>query len=70
METKWNGRTGEYLRWLIGIGVAGLAAYVTAMGAIQVEVSAIKTRQDAQFSEVLRRLEILQDDVRELRTRP
>ena len=65
-----NGKTGEYVRWFVGVGAAALVAYFTTIGAIQAEVSEIKTRQDSQFSEVLRRLELMQADIRELRGRP
>lgn len=65
-----TGTHGEYMRWLIGVGAAAIVAYFTTINAIQAEVSEIKTRQDSQFSEVLRRLELLQADIRELRGRP
>ena len=64
------GRNGDFVRWIVGVGAAALVAYFTTIGAIQSEVSEIKTRQDAQFSELLRRLELLQADIRELRGRP
>ena len=63
------GRNGDLVRWLVGVGAAALVAYFTTIGAIQTEVSEIKTRQDSQFNEVLRRLELLQADIRELRSR-
>ena len=62
-----NGQTGEYMRWLIGVGAAALVAYFTTIGAMQAEVSAVKAQQESQFQEVLRRLEILQADIREIR---
>jgi len=62
-----NGHTGEYIRWLIGVGAAALVAYFTTISAIQAEVTEVKTRQDSQFSEVLRRLDIMQQDIRDLR---
>lgn len=63
------GRNGDFVRWIVGVGAAALVAYFTTIGAIQTEVSEIKTRQDSQFNEVLRRLELLQADIRELRSR-
>lgn len=63
----FNGQTGDYVRWLIGVLAAAVVAYFTTVGAIQAEVSAIKARQDSQFGEVLRRLDLLQSDIRELR---
>lgn len=65
-----NGLTGEMLRWGIGVAAAAIVAYFTTVGAIQAEVSAIRARQDSQFGEVLRRLEVLQQDIRELRRVP
>lgn len=67
--TSLNGKTGEYLRWLAGLALAGFIAYFTAMNAINSEIARMKATQESQFNEVLRRLEILQDDVRELRVR-
>ena len=66
---RFNGQAGEYLRWLIGVGAAALVAYFTTVAAIQSEVSEIKARQESQFSEVLRRLDQVQTDIRELRQR-
>lgn len=64
-----NGKTGDYIRWLVGLALAAFIAYSTAMGAINSEVASIKAKQDSQFGEVLRRLEIMQADIRELRGR-
>lgn len=68
-EGRFNGQTAEWLRWLIGVGAAAVVAYFTTIGAIQAEVSEVKTRQDSQFQEVLRRLDLMQSDIRELRGR-
>ena len=67
--SRFNGQASEYIRWLIGVAAAGIVAYFTTISAIQAEVTAIKTRQDAQFQEVLRRLDVMQTDIRELRGR-
>ena len=64
---RFNGQAGNYVRLLIGVAAAALVAYFTTIGAIQGEISESKARQDAQFSEVLRRLDQLQQDIRELR---
>lgn len=61
---------GEWIRWGGGLLVAALVSYFTAMGAINSEIAALKATEDSHFSEVLRRLESLQVDIRELRSRP
>jgi hypothetical protein len=68
-ERAFNGKTGEYIRWVLGLILAGLVSYATAMGSIQQEIATVKAKQESQFGEVLRRLEIMQADIRELRSR-
>jgi hypothetical protein len=64
----------EWKRWLVGVGMAGLVAYFTTVQTIRGEVAdvkkdvaAVKATQESQFGEVLRRLDTLQADIRELR---
>lgn len=57
-------------RWLVGVCLAGIVAYFTTQVAIQSEMSAIKATEESHFSEVLRRLDVMQTDIRELRNRP
>lgn len=64
---QYNGRTGETVRFAIGLVVAAVVAYFTTVGAIQSEVASIKATQESQFSEVLRRLDVMTADIRELR---
>ena len=54
---------------LLGVLVAALVAYYTTQASIQAEIAEIKATQTSQFGEVLRRLGIMQDDIRELRQR-
>jgi hypothetical protein len=54
---------------LLGVLVAALVAYYTTQASIQAEIAEIKATQTSQFSEVLRRLGTMQDDIRELRAR-
>ena len=56
-------------RYVLGLIVVALTAYFTTTGTIQSEIAAIKARQDSQFSEVLRRLDVMQADIRELRNK-
>lgn len=63
MTSPLNGRTGEMVRYLIGLAIAGLVAYYTAQ--IQTEhrltqatgdLTAVKTLEQAHFDEVQRSL--------------
>ena len=52
-----NGKTGEYVRYLIGMGIAALVAYFTAQGALQERVSKVETLEQSHFEEVQRSLQ-------------
>lgn len=65
---RHNGRTGETIRFAIGLLVAAVVAYFTTTNAIQSQIAAIKATQDSEFGEVLRRLDVMQTDIRELRS--
>lgn len=63
MTSSLNGRTGELLRYLIGLALAGIVAYYTAQ--IQTEhrltqadgdLAAVKTLEQAHFDETQRSL--------------
>ena len=69
-EQRFNGKTGEYARYAIGLIIAGLVAYFTTIGTLNQAVAQVREREDNHFSEVLRRLDILQQDIRDLRDRP
>lgn len=56
MSGPLNGRTGEFLRWVIGLVLAGLVAYFTAIGSIRERVGNIDTREQSHFDEVQRTL--------------
>jgi predicted outer membrane lipoprotein len=58
---------GDLMRWLLGVVVAAVVAYFTTINAIQAAVVEVKTRQETQFLEVLRQLEDIKTDIRELR---
>lgn len=62
-----NGKTGEVLRWLLSMAAAAVVGYYTSIGAINSDIAAIKAKQESQFGEVLRRLESMQTDIRDLR---
>lgn len=73
MVERKQERTQDLLRyapiwqWLIGLVLAAAVAYFTTTAAIQNEVAALKAKQESQFSELLRRLDVMQVDIRELR---
>lgn len=50
----------EWLKFLIPLVLSALVAYFTANGAIREEVASVKTKEEAHFEEVLRRLDLIQ----------
>ena len=65
-----NGRNmGEYIRYALGLIAAGIVAYFTTVGTMQRDLAAQKATEESHFGEVLRRLDVLQADIRELRDR-
>lgn len=67
-----NGKTGEVLRWLIGMAAAALISYFTAQSAIEQRVTAVETRQSAQYEDLQRQVtdakSDIKADIRELRS--
>ena len=57
----------EWIRFLFGLVAAATVAYFTTISAINTQMAEVKTRQDSNFGELLRRLDIMQADIRELR---
>lgn len=57
----------DWARYGLGVVVAAVVAYFTTIGAIQVKVAALDIKQQANFEEVLRRIDDLKQDLRELR---
>ena len=57
----------SWIHWLAGMALAALVAYFTTTSAIQAEVAALKATEESHFAEILRRLEVLTADIRELR---
>ena len=70
MSPLVNGKTGDYMRWVAGLILAGVVAYFTTVGTMNREIGEVRTKQDQNFMEVLRRLDVMQADIRELRDRP
>lgn len=69
VEQRFNGKTGEYVRYVMGLILAGLIAYFTTISTLNQAVTEVREREDNHFSEVLRRLDVMQQDIRELRDR-
>ena len=67
VQNKWG---GEWVRWGAGLILAALVSYLTAIASISEELAVIKATEESRFAEVLRRLDALQIDIRELRNRP
>ena len=56
-----------WLHWAAGMILAALVAYFTTTSAIQAEIAALKATEESHFAEILRRLDVMTADVRELR---
>lgn len=59
----------DFARWIVMLALAAIVSYFTSLNAVTREIADIRARQEAQFSEVLRRLDSMQVDIRELRGR-
>ena len=57
----------SWIHWLAGMILAALVAYFTTTSAIQAEIAALRATEESHFAEILRRLEVLTADIRELR---
>lgn len=58
-----------WLHWLAGMVLAALVAYFTTTSAIQAKIAALEATEESHFAEILRRLDAMSADVRELRSR-
>lgn len=63
-----NGK-GDFLRWLIGVAMAAMVAYFTTISTLNQGLAEVRERQKNQFEEIMRRLEMLQIDIRDMRSR-
>lgn len=52
-----NGKTGEMLRWVIGLVLAAMVAYFTSTGAMQASLAVVAERESNHYNELLRRLD-------------
>ena len=52
-----NGKTGELLRFVAGLALAGLVSYFTAMQALSVQIAEVRKVEEAHFDELKRAVE-------------
>lgn len=57
----------DIARYVVPMVLAAIVAYYTTTSSLERGLSEVKTRQEAQFDEILRRFVTLQDDIREIR---
>ena len=57
MSGPLNGKTGEVMRWVIGLVVAGLVSYFTAQGAMQQRLSVVETTERLHYEATQRDLQ-------------
>ena len=65
-----NGKTGEIIRYVIGLGLAAIVAYFTALGSVQTSVAVIDSREQQHFDEIQRGLQRIERAVERLEQRP
>lgn len=70
MDRARHDGKAEWLRYLLGLAVAAIIAYFTTLSTMNQAVAEVRTTEDNHFQEVLRRLDLITADVRELRNRP
>lgn len=61
--SPFNGKTGEYVRWIIGMALAGIVAYFTALGALQAQLAVVIERERNHYDEIIRRLDRIENKV-------
>ena len=57
MAGSLNGRTGDVMRWCIGLAVAGIVSYFTAQGAMQQRLSVVETTERLHYEATQRDLQ-------------
>lgn len=58
---------GEWLRYLGGLVLAAMIAYFTTLSTMEKAIGKVDERENNHFAEVLRRLDAMQADIREMR---
>lgn len=60
--------TTSWLHWLVVMALAAVVAYFTTTSAIQVEMATLKATEASHFAELLRRLDQVAIDIRDVRS--
>lgn len=60
---QFNGRTGEYVRWIMTIIIGGVVAYFTALGTLQAQLAVVVERERNHYDEIIRRLDRIETKV-------
>jgi hypothetical protein len=64
-----NGRTSEFVRLALVLVFSALLSYITTSSTMDKSIAEVRTTEDAHFQEILRHLQTMQADIRELRER-
>ena len=67
MSGPLNGKTGEFLRWLLGFVVAALVAYFTAQNAADQRITTVDVREQTRWDETARRLKVVEEGQQQMR---
>jgi hypothetical protein len=59
----------EWIRWALAIIGAMVVSYFTTIATVQQQTLEVKTTEAAHFQEILRRLDAMQIDIRDMRDR-
>jgi hypothetical protein len=55
------------LKWIIAMGLSALISYFTSQAKLEVGQARLDERENNHYSEVLRRIDLLSQDIRDLR---
>lgn len=58
-----NGKTGEYLRAVLALALAGLVSYYTTLGVMQAQLAVVIERERNHYDEIIRRLDRIENKV-------
>lgn len=64
-----NGKVLAFIKWAIGIVAVILMSYYTSLGTINERVTAVETREQAHFDELMRSLERIEKQIATLQAR-
>lgn len=67
MSGPLNGKTGEMVRWVIGLVLCGIIAYFTAQSSINARIAVVETSERQHFEEIQRTLVDIKQELRDMR---